>query len=193
MEVYVLTDNAIAQGTAFYLTVDNQNTVVAAYHLLKYLNVDPSSAQVYLARESWFEPVTITGVDPSNDLMFLSVPKELDRVTPLHLAKNITTNETLYGERYIDTQGMLPPFRANLYYTGPVTEIMPNGSWSLEFDGYALYGGDIYPGDSGSPLLTPDGNVAGMTVAGGNGEILAIPAATIRQDLIKMGGNDHVS
>lgn len=138
-------------GTAF--AVNSQGHLITAYHAMR----DQSEAKVFSATYPAVIVAHLVAQDPGNDLALLKVS---DGTQPLKIAqsRSVPTGLMVYALGY--PQPRLQGSGLNIT-SGLINAMQGPGGAA----GYLRFSAPVQRGNSGGPLLSPDGLVVGMVQA----------------------------
>ena len=156
-------------GTGFYLA--NENVIVTNYHVIagnKIVSVEDQNQRRYLAH-------AIT-VNPDVDLAFLDVPD-------LNVLTSIPFDEVLEVENR--SQVFVLGFPFGMPYT-ETQGIISNNNQLMDSKRYIQTDAAVNPGNSGGPVVNPEGKLIGVTTAkftNADNTGFAIPVSVLKAEL----------
>jgi S1-C subfamily serine protease len=166
------------------MILDEQGTILTNAHVI----VDPLPMRVEVQlmengslRPAVFSKVMLIGVHPDRDLALVRIdPSEhRGRLTPITLRKErVVTGDLIHAIGYPSSQGG----HQKVCTTGEVTGV----DKFVDMPGYFEFSAEVHTGNSGGPIVDPQGNAVGVVTRGKvNGEPVAwaIPVFDLRPDL----------
>lgn len=165
-----LPDGAVASGSGFFGSPEAPNIILTNAHVIGMKSPEsfrPKRVQIFVnsgQSDEWSTDATVLGVDRNSDLAVLrlgATTKSMPKPLTVRSAKGLNLGDSLHVAGFPFGEMVGKAITINPTTVSSLRENQQNG----QLERVQVAGG-MAPGNSGGPVVNPDGEVVGVTVSG---------------------------